>query len=167
MAFCFIFKKTNISAESIFSQAVESEENLARLSSVSAMSEKILSNGKNGHAIIHEKLEKLVKPSVRVSKQVEFFAKLLHSRNADFVDYFRQIKGTLKSQESFYFHDEDVEKAFQVSDVDLPVVEEDEPLPCDLPKKDLKKSENAKWNRFLKDISQMTIEIDDDSESFL
>ena len=160
-------KNMSISADSIFSQAVESEENLARLSSVSAMSEKILSNGKNGHAIIHEKLEKLVKPSVRVSKQVEFFAKLLHSRNADFVDYFRQIKGTLKSQESFYFHDEDVEKAFQVSDVDLPVVEEDEPLPCDLPKKDLKKSENAKWNRFLKDISQMTIEIDDDSESFL
>ena len=170
----------SISADSIFSKAVESEDNLARLSSVSAMSEKILSNGKNnGHAVIHEKLEKLVKPSVRVSKQVEFFAKLLHSRNADFVDYFRQIKGsTLKSQESFYFHDEDVEKAFQVSDVDLPVVEEDEPLPTpDLvpkettSKKDLKKSlsmeDHAKWNRFLKDISQMTIEIDDDSESFL
>ena len=161
-----------ISADSIFSQAVESEENLARLSSVSAMSENILSNGN-----IHAKLEKLVKPSVRVSKQVEFFAKMLHSRNADFVDYFRQIKGTLKSKESFYFHDEDIEKAFQASDVDLhPVVEELtapdllEPKKT-TPKKDLKKSlsveDHVKWNTFLKDISQLTIEIDDDTESFL
>lgn len=197
--------KGSISMDSIFSQAVvaTSDEHLVKLTSVSEMSEQILSNGQSPNIpqikLIFEASSNdtddqyLVKPSVKLSRQVEHFGKMIHERNAAFVHHCRKVKGSLVTQgESFYFDDEDIRQfRLQVSDVDLPVVNEDssetttlsstlEPDQTNLNvnvdssntsetsfKRSLSMEEHAKWNKFLKDISQLTIEIDDQTEEFL
>jgi outer membrane lipoprotein-sorting protein len=128
-----------------------------------------------------------------ISKQVEQFAKLIHERNNQFVTYCRGIKGSLaRTGESSYFYQEDLNEALKLSKVDT--IEKDDanlvqvndvvkspdhvqvspehvqmsPSRKKLHKRSMSVDEHAKWNTFLKDISQMTIEIDDDGlESFL
>lgn len=196
--------KGSISMDSIFSQAVvaTSDEQLIKLNSVSELSEQILSNGQ-GPNIPQIKLifeassngaddKYLVKPSVKLSRQVEHFGKMIHQRNAAFVHHCRKVKGSLVSQgESFYFDDEDIRNfRLQVSDVDSvlneessetttlsstlepdqtnPNVDVDSNVSDDSKvKRSLSMEEHAKWNKFLKDISQLTIEIDDETEEFL
>ena len=207
--------KGSISADSIFSHALDcSEEHLSKLHSVSELSEKILA-ASNGNSPVTEvpqirlifadeddtesTYNYLVKPRVKLSRQVEHFGKLIHERNAQFVEYCRKKRGTLKFQESFYFDDEEVlhleKHSAKVSDVDLPVVEEksesistsstvtleyehtnpnvdvDHVDNNSKTAKNIQRTksmeEHTRWNKFLKDLSQMTIEIDDDTEEYL
>ena len=115
----------------------------------------------------------LVKPSVKLSRQVEHFGKMIHERNVQFVNSVR----VYNREESFYFDDEDIlaieRKTFTISSVDE-VLEpgytnpnyDVDSLDKSLTRK-VSMEEHAKWNTFLKDISQLTIEIDDESEEFL
>ena len=155
----------------------------------------------------------LVKPCVKLSRQVEHFGKLIHERNSQFVSRFRTNPALITSQNSFYFVDDEVlaleKNTFKASDVDLPVVDQ---MHCNFrenlvtnpnvnvdsysctattsltrqtysmdrenlivargqktitSKRKVSLDDHHKWNTFLKDISQLTIEIDDDNEEFL
>ena len=209
------------------------EEQLSKLHSVSQLSEKILENCCNSPLANVPNIRltfsgdndpeddfNLVKPCVKLSRQVEHFGKLIHERNSQFVSRFRHLHGSLTSQNSFYFVDDDVlaleKNTFQTSDVDLPVVaartadqmhiirhpgDNYNPQPpyshftnpnvnvdCNTTttslscspsssstltkktitaKRSVSLDDHSKWNRFLKDISQLTIEIDTDNEEFL
>ena len=194
------------------------KEQLSKLHSVSQLSEKILENcsssplnnvpnirltfsdDNDGHDDFS-----LVKPGVKLSRQVEHFGRLIHERNSQFVSRFSRSVNISYSQNSFYFVDDDIlaleSNTFKPSDVDhLPVVDQmhqykkirentaavptnpnvnvDSCTPATTHNTETKKTmttlerkvsldDHHKWNRFLKDISQLTIEIDDGNEEFL
>jgi hypothetical protein len=194
------------------------KEQLSKLHSVSQLSEKILENcsssplnnvpnirltfsdDNDGHDDFS-----LVKPGVKLSRQVEHFGRLIHERNSQFVSRFSRSVNISYSQNSFYFVDDDIlaleSNTFKPSDVDhLPVVDQMHQYKkireniaavtnpnvnvdsCTTPatthnntetkktmttKRKVSLDDHHKWNRFLKDISQLTIEIDDGNEEFL
>ena len=193
------------------------KEQLSKLHSVSQLSEKILENcsssplnnvpnirltfsdDNDGHDDFS-----LVKPGVKLSRQVEHFGRLIHERNSQFVSRFSRSVNISYSQNSFYFVDDDIlaleSNTFKPSDVDhLPVVDQMHQYKkireniaavptnpnvnvdsCTLAthntetkktmttlERKVSLDDHHKWNRFLKDISQLTIEIDDGNEEFL
>ena len=194
------------------------KEQLSKLHSVSQLSEKILENcsssplnnvpnirltfsdDNDGHDDFS-----LVKPGVKLSRQVEHFGRLIHERNSQFVSRFSRSVNISYSQNSFYFVDDDIlaleSNTFKPSDVDhLPVVDQmhqykkirentavqtnpNVNVDCSTPasthnntetkktmttlERKVSLDDHHKWNRFLKDISQLTIEIDDGNEEFL
>ena len=194
------------------------KEQLSKLHSVSQLSEKILENcsssplnnvpnirltfsdDNDGHDDFS-----LVKPGVKLSRQVEHFGRLIHERNSQFVSRFTRSVNISYSQNSFYFVDDDIlaleSNTFKPSDVDhLPVVDQmhqykkirentavqtnpNVNVDCSTPasthnntetkktmttlERKVSLDDHHKWNRFLKDISQLTIEIDDGNEEFL
>ena len=195
-------------ATAVEGAAAAAEEQLSKLHSVSQLSEKILENcGSSPLANVpnirltfsgdnDQDDFNLVKPCVKLSRQVEHFGKLIHERNSQFVSRFRTNPARITSQNSFYFVDDEVlaleKNTFKASDVDLPVVDQ---MHCNFrenlvtnpnvnvdctpathntetkktmtTKRKVSLDDHHKWNRFLKDISQLTIEIDDDNEEFL
>ena len=195
------------------------KEQLSKLHSVSQLSEKILENCSSSplNNVPNIRLTfsddndsydndfSLVKPGVKLSRQVEHFGRLIHERNSQFVSRFSRSVNISYSQNSFYFVDDDIlaleSNTFKPSDVDhLPVVDQmhqykkirentalvptnpnvnvDSCTPATTHNTETKKTmttlerkvsldDHHKWNRFLKDISQLTIEIDDGNEEFL
>lgn len=196
------------------------KEQLSKLHSVSQLSEKILENCSSSplNNVPNIRLTfsddneghddfSLVKPGVKLSRQVEHFGRLIHERNSQFVSRFTRSVNISYSQNSFYFVDDDIlaleSNTFKPSDVDnnhLPVVDQMHTYKkireniaeavtnpnvnvdsCTLPathdntetkktmttKRKVSLDDHLKWNRFLKDISQLTIEIDDGNEEFL
>ena len=195
------------------------KEQLSKLHSVSQLSEKILENCSSSplNNVPNIRLTfsddndsydndfSLVKPGVKLSRQVEHFGRLIHERNSQFVSRFSRSVNISYSQNSFYFVDDDIlaleSNTFKPSDVDhLPVVDQmhqykkirentaavptnpnvnvDCSTPASTHNTETKKTmttlerkvsldDHHKWNRFLKDISQLTIEIDDGNEEFL
>ena len=189
------------------------KEQLSKLHSVSQLSEKILENCSSSplNNVPNIRLTfsddndahddfSLVKPGVKLSRQVEHFGRLIHERNSQFVSRFSRSVNISYSQNSFYFVDDDIlaleSNTFKPSDVDhLPVVDQmhykkirentaaltnpnvnvdctpathnTETKKTMTTKRKVSLDDHHKWNRFLKDISQLTIEIDDGNEEFL
>ena len=197
-------------ATAVEGAAAAAEEQLSKLHSVSQLSEKILENcGSSPLANVpnirltfsgdnDQDDFNLVRPCVKLSRQVEHFGKMIHERNSQFVSRFRTNPALITSQNSFYFVDDEVlaleKNTFQASDVDLPVVDQmhrnfrDGNLVTNpnvnvdsyctatatvteqktiTTRRKVSMEDHHKWNTFLKDISQLTIEIDDDNEEYL
>ena len=122
------------------------------------------------------------------------FAKMLHLNNHDFVIQCKE-KNFNRTNSHYDFNHDDICTAFKISSVDseefeildIPVNLELENISTESSEISLSSSkeniciidspiihksripylENANWNKFLKDISQLTIEIDDTTEEFL
>ena len=122
------------------------------------------------------------------------FAKMLHLNNHDFVIQCKE-KNLNRTNSHYDFNHDDICTAFKISSVDseefeildIPVNLELENISTESSEISLSSSkeniciinspiihksripylENANWNKFLKDISQLTIEIDDTTEEFL
>ena len=122
------------------------------------------------------------------------FAKMLHLNNHNFVIECKQ-KNLNRTNSHYDFNHDDICTAFKISSVDseefeildIPVNLELENISTEsseislssskeniciinspiIHKSRISYTENANWDKFLKDISQLTIEIDDKTEEFL